>query len=217
MKGVLIYSVLFGVLLVLSINGVSAQSSLPDADKVLKTSLAKLKKSAYQSNFSLVYYNAESDKSDVQMGKCTMQGRKFNLNISAIETIFDGKTQWVYVAADNEVSITEPSDEELRESNPMVMMEHNLATHRINHAESRDADYYVVNLFPTENIKDGEYFKITISIHKTTYLPKQLTIWQRNGDKISFNWENMYTITPKSNTFSFIKSDYPNLIVNDLR
>lgn len=197
-------------------NAIVAQNNAT-AEAVVKRAISELKKRAYHSSFSLIYYNATTEKEDMQIGKCTMQGRQFKMEMSGIETIFDGKYQWVFVAADNEVTLSQPTADELNESNPMAMVEHYSTTHRINYAESRNKDYEIINFFPKVDTKNVEYFKITLKINKRSFLPRQLVIWQRNGDKISFTWDSMKAIATNGDTFKFIKANYPNVVVNDMR
>lgn len=51
-------------------------------------------------------------------GILTMSRSRFKLITPEIEVWFNGKTQWSYLTSDNEVNITEPTAEELAETNP---------------------------------------------------------------------------------------------------
>ena len=48
-------------------------------------------------------------------------------------------------------------------------------------------------------------------------MPKQLIVWQRNGDKIIFNWEKIEPRVFDKSTFVFNKAEYPNVYENDMR
>ena len=48
-----------------------------------------------------------------------------------VETFFNGKTQWVFVKENNEVTITEPTLKELREINPLLLISDCTRTHRL--------------------------------------------------------------------------------------
>jgi len=44
------------------------------------------------------------------------------MEMDEMQAWFDGKTQWAYMAQNNEVSITEPTEKELAETNPMAIL-----------------------------------------------------------------------------------------------
>ena len=87
-----------------------------NAERRVKAALSELKHSAYEGKFSLMYYNEMSDITDKQSGEITLMGNKFRIVLGGNETKFDGKTQWVFVSEYNEVSITEPTVEELKDT-----------------------------------------------------------------------------------------------------
>ena len=188
-----------------------------DAEKLVRTAVAKLKKNAYSSRFELDYYMAQSEKSDVKIAKVELKGRLFRIELLDAEIKFNGKTQWTYVASDNEVTITQPSQRDLQESNPMSMIEGMLMANRIvNNEKKVIGGCRVVNFFPNSP-KKVEYFKIMLYISEQTGLPKKIVIFQRNGDKITMNFLDLHQVTYNPSSFVFNKSEYPNVSVNDLR
>lgn len=52
----------------------------------------------------------------------TLSGENFILDLGDAKIYFDGKTQWSYSAADNEVTIFEPTADELAQSNPLQIL-----------------------------------------------------------------------------------------------
>ncbi len=189
----------------------------PDAEKLVRTAVAKLKKSAYSSRFELNYYSASEEKNDVKIGKVDLKGRLFRIELLDTEIKFNGKTQWTYVALDNEVTITQPSQSDLQESNPMSMIEAMLVTNRIvNNEKKTIAGCRVINCFPNSP-KKVEYFKIVLYIVEETGLPKKIVIHQRNGDRITMTFLDLHSISYSPSTFVFNTSEYPNVHINDLR
>ena len=199
----------------LTLNVVRATNN-PEADKIVKRVIANLKKTSYKCTFSVVYYNEADKSSQNKTGVLQIDNRLFRLVMQEIETKYDGKTQWVYSSENNEVTITEPIQDELKDLNPMVMIDYYVKTHKISLDDKQEKNYDVVNFFPP-NPKSVEYFKITLKSSKSKSLPKQLVIWQRNGDKIVFNWENIEEMSFDKNTFVFNKIEYPNVYENDMR
>lgn len=181
-----------------------------NAERRVKAALSELKHSAYEGKFSLMYYNEMSDITDKQSGEITLMGNKFCIVLGGNETKFDGKTQWVFVSEYNEVSITEPTVDELKEISPLAMIEHYVAKDKI--SEGKDGE---INFYPTQP-KESEYFRIELRLNKSN-LPTRLVIHQKNGDKITLVWDSLNKTKVSSDYFVFDVRKYPNVEVNDLR
>ena len=186
---------------------VFAQSS---AERRVKEAVTELKRSAYEGQFTLLYYSSANDVTDKQSGEITLKGNKFRILLGGNETKFDGKTQWMFVSEFNEVSITEPTTDELKEINPLVMIEHYVAKDRISEGEDGE-----INFYPTEP-KSSEYFRIELRLNKSN-LPTRLVIHQKNGDKITLVWDSLNKAKVDDAYFYFDVAKYPNVEVNDLR
>lgn len=188
-----------------------------DAEKLVRNAVSMLKKDTYSSRFELDYYMASTEQSDVKIGKVDLKGRLFRIELLDTEIKFNGKTQWTYVAKDNEVTITQPSLRDLQESNPMSMIEAMLSSNRIvNNEKKVIAGCRVINFFP-HYPKKVEYFKIVLYITEQAGLPKKIVIYQRNGDKITMNFLDLHQIKYNASNFVFKTSEYPNVTINDLR
>ena len=55
-------------------------------------------------------------------GTFTMSRSRFRLSTPPMSIWYDGKTQWTYIADNKEVNISEPTREELMESNPFEVI-----------------------------------------------------------------------------------------------
>jgi hypothetical protein len=181
-----------------------------EAERRVKTVVSELKQSVYEGRFTLLYYNAQAETTDKQLGDLTIKGDKFRMTLGANETKFDGRTQWVFVSEYNEVSITEPTKEELREINPLAMIEYYVAKDKIS-----QSDDGAINFYPT-NPKESEYFRIELRLNKTN-LPSRLVIHQKNGDKITLIFDSLNKTKVSDDCFVFDVVKYPNVEVNDLR
>lgn len=188
-----------------------------DAEKIVRNAVTLLKKNAYSSRFELNYYIASTENNDIKIGKVDLKGRFFRIELLDTEIKFNGKTQWTYVASDNEVTITQPLQSDLQESNPMAMIEGMLSTNRIANNEKKViGGCRVINFFPN-NPKKAEYFKIVLYVTEQTGLPKKIVIYQRNGDKITMTFLDLHKVQYQSSNFVFKTSEYPNVTINDLR
>ena len=181
-----------------------------EAERRVNTVVSELKQSVYEGRFTLLYYNAQAETTDKQLGDLTIKGDKFRMTLGANETKFDGRTQWVFVSEYNEVSITEPTKEELREINPLAMIEYYVSKDKIS-----QSDDGAINFYPT-NPKESEYFRIELRLNKTN-LPSRLVIHQKNGDKITLIFDNLNKTKVSDDCFVFDVVKYPNVEVNDLR
>ena len=181
-----------------------------EAERRVKAVVSELKQSVYEGRFTLLYYNAQSETTDKQSGDLTIKGNKFRMTLGANETKFDGRTQWVFVSEYNEVSITEPTKEELREINPLAMIEYYVAKDKIS-----QSDDGAINFYPT-NPKESEYFRIELRLNKSN-LPTRLVIHQKNGDKITLVFDSLNKTKVSDDCFVFDVVKYPNVEVNDLR
>ena len=181
-----------------------------EAERRVKAVVSELKQSVYEGRFTLLYYNAQSETTNKESGNLTIKGNKFRMTLGANETKFDGKTQWVFVSEYNEVSITEPTEEELREINPLAMIEYYVTKEKISQGEDG-----AINFYPTEP-KGSEYFRIELRLNKAN-LPTRLVIHQKNGDKITLVWDSLNKTKVGDEYFAFDVAKYPNVEVNDLR
>ena len=181
-----------------------------EAERRVKAVVSELKQSAYDGRFTLLYYNAQSETTDKQSGDLTIKGNKFRMTLGANETKFDGRTQWIFVSEYNEVSITEPTKEELREINPLAMIEYYVSKDKISQGEDG-----AINFYPTDP-KESEYFRIELRLNKAN-LPTRLVIYQKNGDKITLVWDSLNKTKVNDDYFVLDVAKYPNVEVNDLR
>lgn len=208
--------VCFSLIIVCSI-GLMAQSSkvLKDIKKVIK----QLEKHTYQSDFTLDYYSAVDNTHAPRSGVFCIQQSAFSLLLGGIQTLYDGKTQWVYMAENNEVTISEPDSEELVQSNPWEMIQSYFKTHRVAYGDPISNEVTMYYFYPPKEDKDEvEYFRIELDVVNESHLPKRLIIFQKNGDIIRFDWENLEKIATKNiKEFQFDASQYPNVERNDMR
>ena len=57
-----------------------------------------------------------------ESGTIQLKGEKFVLKASEVITWFDGKTQWSYVVRNDEVNVSNPTQEELQQINPYTFL-----------------------------------------------------------------------------------------------
>ena len=116
----------------------------------------------------------------------------------------------------NEVSISEPTAQEQKEMNPLMMIRGYEKTHRVAFDETtNDPTVWYLFLYPTVS-KKVDYFRIRLSIDKNTSQLKKIEFSQRNADKLIFTIQKQQPIKDVA-IFTFDKSRYPKVELNDLR
>ena len=82
------------------------------AEEVLDKALSELSKTS----------GIRADFAGTEQGFLLLKGEKFYLNSGGIQSWYDGKTQWSYVAETEEVNISHPTQEELQAINPYLIL-----------------------------------------------------------------------------------------------
>lgn len=105
-------------------------------------------------------------------GSVQIAGPRFNLSTPQLHVWYDGKTQWTYLNSSNEVSISEPTAEELTAANPFAVLSeyaryYNCRTLRELNGLQR------IELTPKAN--DGGISRVVLCVDKKNW-PSVLTI-----------------------------------------
>ena len=197
-------------------SGNKAQASDPKAKTAVDKAAAKLQSGAFQTEIKIVFTTQKGEK-ESQNGTLKLSGNKFYLKTDEFENFFDGKTQWVYMESVGEVTISEPTKEELQAISPMFIIKNFDKKHYVTFEMNAPKDNFShINLFPLDK-KSGDYFKIMLVINQTTNEVKKIEILQKNGEKFAVTFGNYTSIKPDNQTFTFIQKNYPKVIVNDMR
>ena len=193
-----------------------AQSN-SQAEKVLTDLLNSAKTSAIKTSFKLLI----SEKNDTQpqstSGTFTLKGTKFFLEMDAMKVWFDGKTQWSYVQQNNEVSITEPTEKELSETNPMAILSGFKTKCIIRFsAKSKSEQNYCIEMIP--KLKNNDVVKIEVQVNKNNGSLFLICVNNKNGSISKLILTNFQkNIIISDNSFVFNSNKYKGVSVNDLR
>ena len=158
-----------------------------------------------------------ADFGGTENGFLLLKGEKFYLNNGSIQSWFDGKNQWSYVADTEEVNISHPTSEELQSINP----------------------YYILNNYKNEYTYQykGSLTRNGIKGHEIVLAPKQaggqevirffisksnqpLALrFEKNGQTLSEINVTSYQGNQqlKDEIFRFNRSLYPNAEIIDMR
>ena len=156
------------------------------------------------------------DFEGTESGSIVMKGEKFYLHSGQIQSWYDGKTQWSYVADTEEVNISHPTQEELQGVNPYFIL--------VNYQDNFDSSYKGMKQHEGKQVheiilvpKGNDNEQITLRISKLNY-PIYIKV-ERNGKSVSeINVRNIQEQQQiNDHVFHFNKSLYPNAEIIDLR
>ena len=211
---------IFSVLIALLSLPVIAQQQQSQAKVVLeKTAEAFKKAGGVRADFTLKAVN-DGHLEGRENGIIQLKGEKFMLKTSETTTWFDGKTQWSYMVRNDEVNVSNPTQEELQQINPYTFLymyqkgfSYKLGATKMYRGKA------VWEVVLTARDKKQELERITLFVTKDTYEPLYILLQQRGQQT-----RNEITITSyqtKQNyadqVFTFDKKQYPNAEVIDLR
>jgi len=187
------------------------------ADKIVSDLLAEAKSSAIKTNFKLAISEKSNSQAQVSMGTFTIKGNKFVLEMPGMKVYFDGKTQWAYVAKNNEVSITEPSEKELSETNPMAILSGFKAKSIIRFSSKvKSALNYCIEMTP--KAKNQDIVKIEVQITKSNGSLYSIKLINKNGGTSLLSLTNFQkNVKVADAIFVFNSAKYKGVEVNDLR
>ena len=188
----------------LSSGSVQAQ----DAKTVLdKCAAAVSSKSGVQADFTMI--SAQYGDSS---GKISVKGRMFTATTSMATLWFDGKTLWTYMANNDEVNVTTPSESQLQVMNPYNFI--NMYKKGFKYTMTQSGDAYQVHLTATDDAKKVREMFITVD--KKTYHPIEVKLLQKQK-WTTFITKNLKTVKLSDAAFRFNSKDFPTAEVIDLR
>lgn len=180
------------------------------AESILQSAAEKYRKA--QSLSASFIIEANGNKTD---GSIIVAKDKFRLSMPQMSIWYNGRTQWTYSPATQEVSITEPSAEELQQINPFAIVSSFRQSYKSTLLKS-SAGTHKVSLVPINN--DGAIKSIILSIDAKTSYPKEINITTDSNSTVKIIVSNVTSgkKLPLSR-FTFNPKEYPDAEVIDLR
>ncbi len=203
-------------ILFLSFQSLSAQSNA-QAEKILSNILTDAKTNAIKTSFKLSISDKNNPQAQFSTGTFTIKGSKFVLEMDEMKVWFDGKTQWAYVQKNNEVSITEPSEKELSETNPMAILSgfKTKCTIRFS-TKLKSSQNHNIEMLP--KLKNQDITKIEVQVNKNSGNLFSIKLINKNGNSSILTLSNFQKdLKVSDNNFIFNSEKYKGLTINDLR
>ena len=202
--------------LLFSFQLVTAQNN-QQAEQILSDLLNSAKNTAIKTSFKLVVSDKNDTNPQISTGVFTLKTNKFILEMDEMKVWFDGKTQWSYLHQNNEVSITEPSEKELSETNPMAILSEFKTKCLIRFStKTKSSQNYCIDMIP--KLKNKDIVKIEVEVNKNNGSLFLICINNKNGSISKLFLTNFQkNINIADNNFVFNSTKYKGISINDLR
>lgn len=187
-----------------------------DAQTVINKFQNTVKTETIQADFRLEIKQKNNVNSQSVSGNILLKSNLFYINMDDIQVWFNGKTQWTLMKENNEVSIIEPTEQELAEVNPVAILSALKAKSNVRFSKTKSEQLYIVELLPKQKNADIQFAEIKIQ-KKNNQLVSMKMI-QKNGTTstiVMSNYKTGIKTTPAN--FQFDKTKFPKVSVNDLR
>ena len=196
--------IFLSLLLICGLTAATAQTAKEVLDKCAATVSAK---DGVEADFSMssAQYGSAS-------GHIAVKGQKFCASTSVASMWFDGKTLWTYMAKNDEVSITNPTEARLQTLNPYNFI--NLYKQGFKYTMTSSDKLYNVHL--TAKDKSRSVQEMFIAVDKISYHPTEVKILQKQK-WTTFTITNLKATMLADDIFRFNSKDFPSAEVIDLR
>ncbi len=206
------------ILIVLSGN-LFAQSDA--ASKVILDAITKKFKTydVVKSDFTFTVNNLKEKSNESEAGVLYLKSKtnKYKLIFQNQEILSDGKNQWTYLKADNEVQLNAVSKDEDALSPAQVFTSFNKGFKSKYNGETKIGTivYQNIELAP---IATKSFFKIKLAINKAKNQIYSVSIYNKNGINYTYTINRLTTLNLIGDSF-FVwdKKKYPNVDLEDLR
>ena len=198
-----------------SIFAISAQNNA-DAERLINNFINSVKSEAVRSDFTLKISEKNAVHSQQFSGIVVLRANQFYLEMDELMVWFDGKTQWAYLKESNEVNITEPTEEELAEINPIAIISGLKSISAVQFGKVKNQMNHIIELTPKN--KNATFTKSEVHINKSSGHLAAINIKYKNGTNHELVLKNYQKNVPiKQKTFVFDKGKFKGAAINDLR
>lgn len=150
-------------------------------------------------------------------GTMQLKGEKFHLTSQAVESWYDGDTQWSYLHNSDEVNISNPTPEELQQTHPLYLLSSYKNGYNYKFIGEKMVNKergYELLLTPE---RKQEINSVTVIVSKS-YQPLYLKVVTTNQPDVEINITSFLTGQSFGDAnFQFDKRKYPAAEVIDLR
>ena len=189
----------------------AAAAADTDASKVLDNMSKAFQKAGTLS----ASYTMTSD-GHKSSGEMILSGDRFRLTSPQMTIWYDGKTQWTYNSDIREVNITEPTPEELAETNPFVIISMFRNNYKARLMKSAPGTYRID--FTPRSDENSTVRRAIVTVSSSTFMPTDMAITVDSDQTVAVHIDSL--VQGKNyplSTFVFNKKSYPKAEIVDLR
>ena len=192
----------------------------PKSKAIIDKLIAKNKTyKSFDADFSSRLVNAASKLDLKQDGNLKVKDRKFRLTLLDNTVINDGTALYTYSKKTNEVSISDPKemDETLDPANLFNVYEKGFKSQYVGAGTEDGLAVETIKLFPLNPTKKA-FHTVILTVDKAKMEPHKVVMKYKDGNEVTYILKKF---TPNAEMvdalFSFDKSKYPGVEVNDMR
>jgi outer membrane lipoprotein-sorting protein len=168
---------------------------------------------------SFAIHTRSPQQSESFKGTIHIKGDRFALITPGMKTWYDGTTQWTYMEHTGEVNITEPEGDELRFTNPAILLDSYqkdfTAAGKGESTAGNGKAAFNIELAPR---KKTDVVKVELQIEKQSGLPARITVQSKNNTSLTIQISDVKTNANHPDSFfTFPKAEYPHAEIIDLR
>lgn len=167
----------------------------------------QLEKMTLQSDVQLTVTHQQNQPM-TYVGKCALRGECFYLSMLSMEAAYDGQTLYVYSEDTQELTLSNPTQQELLETNPIILAKQIAQNSAITERVSGDKTIYAI----VPNDTKWQVNQCIVKIQTLTMLPSQIQLYE-NERTTSLTFI-MPTYSQEAMEFKIDKND---VFINDLR
>lgn len=145
-------------------------------------------------------------------GVLAVKGNAFHATTPKATVWYNGKTQWTYLKATNEVNISTPDETKRAAMNPYTV----LSLYRSGYNLSVQGRGVMQTVHMVAQDKKTAIKEVYITVNTRTYVPTKVRMLQ-NGSWITITISNFKAKNLSNRQFSFNAKDFPTAEVIDLR
>lgn len=157
-----------------------------------------------------VTVSSGGNSTDISM---TIARQKFAMDTPAMRLWYDGTTQWTYTTDSHELSITEPTVDELLECNPFAILNYYSRAYTVRRLEEDGLQLELAAKSRSASIR-----KAVVTVDPATNFPSKIVITLSNGRTMVATVKSITRgKTLRPSVFVWDKTKYPAATTTDLR
>lgn len=172
---------------------------------VLSSFLTNIEQKTLKSDFTITVTEEVNAPMNFP-GWILMQGDKFRLEMMDIEAAYDGKTMYMYSSNTDELTLSNPTEQELLEANPFLYAKALVDVCHI--VEKASGENTLITLTPKDQsiginrfvlkVRNADLMPLSVELKEGK---KNTTLKFKEPKFVPANPENIYVLKPSKNTY----------------